>query len=74
MTFSSNNFLEMLVNRMKEEKSVNNQEFKVKEVFELNVENLDEMVIWNRMTEQERCNKFVERLNKQKSLRERLKR
>lgn len=74
MTFSSNEFLEMLVKRMKEEKSINNEEFIIKEAFELDLENLDDMVKWNRMTEQERCSKFIERLNKQKSLRERLKR
>ena len=64
MTFSTKEFLEMLVNRMKEEQSANRKEFVIKEAFELDMENLDEMIIWNRMTEQERCDKFIEKANR----------
>ena len=65
MTFSSKEYLEMLVNKMKEEQGINkNEEPKVKEAFELDNENLDEMVKWNQMSKQEKCDKFIKIANK----------
>ena len=65
MTFSSNEFLEKLINKMKEEQGVNKKEEpEIKDAFELDTENLDEMVKWNKMTEQEKCDKFIKTANR----------
>ena len=59
----TNNFLKGLVDKMKEEQNKLNQELEVKQVTSLDEENLDKMVKWNKMSDEERGKNFIEKMN-----------
>ena len=58
----TNNILKNLVDKIKEENKFN-QESEIKQINSLDEENLDKMVKWNKMSDEEKGKNFIKKMN-----------